>query len=71
MFFASQCWIAFGLFIGIIIILVGVIALAGIEFWSSFWAITIIVFGALILGGAICSFTQRMAYSPSTMPETA
>ena len=58
-FWLPNVRLAFGLFIGIIIILVGVIALAGIEFWSSFWAIIIIMFGALILGGAIYSLTRR------------
>lgn len=51
--------LAFGLIIGIIIIIVGVVSLAGIEFWSSFWAIIIIMFGVLILGGAVYSLTRR------------
>jgi len=49
----------FGLIIGIIIILVGISSLAGIEFWSSFWAIIIIIFGVLIIGGAIYTLTRK------------
>ena len=58
-FWLPNAGLAFGLFIGIVIILVGVVALAGIEFWNSFWAVVIIMFGALILGGAIYSLTRR------------
>jgi uncharacterized membrane protein YvbJ len=58
-FWLPNAGLAFGLFIGIIIILIGVVALAGFEFWSSFWAIIIIMFGALILGGAIYSLTRE------------
>lgn len=47
----------FGLIIGIIIILVGVTMLAGIEI--EYWPIIIIIFGLLIVGGAIYSITQR------------
>ena len=51
--------LAFGLVIGIIIILFGILSLAGIEFWRSFWAIIIISFGVLILGGALYTLTRR------------
>ncbi|MCW4016875.1 MAG: zinc-ribbon domain-containing protein [Candidatus Bathyarchaeota archaeon] len=49
----------FGLIIGILIIIVGILTLAGIEFWSSFWAIIIIMFGLLILGGTIYNLTRK------------
>jgi uncharacterized membrane protein YvbJ len=48
----------FGL-VGIIIILVGILSLAGIEYWRSFWAIIIIIFGVLILGGALYTLTRK------------
>ena len=51
--------LAFGLAIGILIIIVGILTLAGIEFWSSFWAIAMIMFGVLIFGGALYSLTRR------------
>ena len=47
----------FGLIIGIIIILVGISSLAGIDL--EFWPIIIVIFGVLILGGAIYSLTQK------------
>ena len=51
--------LAFGLIVGILIIVVGLLLLVGIEFWSSFWAIALIMFGVLILGGAVYSLTHR------------
>jgi hypothetical protein len=51
--------LVFGLAIGILIIIVGILVLAGIEFWSSFWAIAMIMFGLLIFGGAIFSLIRR------------
>jgi hypothetical protein len=51
--------LVFGLVIGIVIILVGVLALAGIEFWRSFWAIIITAFGVLIATGALYSLTRK------------
>ena len=51
--------LAFGLFIGIVIILVGILTLVGIEFWSSFWAIGMIIFGLLIFGGTLYSIIRR------------
>ena len=47
----------FGLIIGIIIVLVGVTSLAGIDI--EFWPLIIIIFGLLIVGGAIYKVTQR------------
>jgi len=47
----------FGLIIGLIIILVGVTSLAGVDI--DFWPLIIIIFGLLIFGGALYSFTQR------------
>lgn len=47
----------FGLVIGIIIILVGVTSLSGIDI--EFWPLIIIIFGLLILGGAVYSITQK------------
>ena len=47
----------FGLIIGIIIIVVGLSSLAGISL--DLWPVLIIIFGALILGGAIYSITRK------------
>ena len=47
----------FGLVIGIIIILVGVTSLAGIDL--EFWPLIIVIFGLLILGGAIYSLIRK------------
>ncbi|MEJ2242177.1 MAG: zinc-ribbon domain-containing protein [Candidatus Bathyarchaeota archaeon] len=47
----------FGLIIGLIIILVGVISLAGIDI--EFWPLIIIIFGLLIAGGAVYSLTKK------------
>jgi len=47
----------FGLIIGIIIIVVGISSLAGISL--DLWPVLIIIFGALILGGAIYSITRK------------
>ena len=49
----------FGLIIGIIIILVGVLSFAGIDFWRSFWGLMIIIFGALIFSGALYSLKRK------------
>ena len=51
--------LVFGLVIGSVIILMGILALAGIEFWKSFWAIMITAFGVLIAGGALYSLTRK------------
>ena len=51
--------LAFGLVIGILIIIVGILTLAGIEFWSSFWAIALILFGIMIFGGTLYSIIRR------------
>ena len=51
--------LVFGLAIGILIIIVGILTLVGVEFWNSFWAIAMIMFGLLIFGGAIYSLTRR------------
>jgi uncharacterized membrane protein YvbJ len=42
-----------GLVFGIIIVVVGLSLLLEINFWSYFWPIIIIVFGALIILGAL------------------
>lgn len=47
----------FGLIIGLIIILFGITSLAGID--VEFWPLIIIIFGLLIVGGALYSITQR------------
>jgi len=47
----------FGLIIGLIIILAGVTSLAGIDI--EFLPLIIIIFGLLIVGGALYSITQR------------
>ena len=47
----------FGLIIGLIIILLGVTSLAGVDI--DFWPLIIIIFGLLIVGGALYSLTQR------------
>lgn len=47
----------FGLIIGAIIILVGVTSLAGIDL--EFWPLIIVIFGCLILGGAVYKLTQK------------
>ena len=49
--------IIFGLLIGIIIIAVGVTSLAKIPL--DFWSLLIIVFGVLVLGGAIYTLTRK------------
>lgn len=51
--------VIFGLAIGILIVLFGVLSLAGISFWSSFWAIILVMVGILIFGGSIYSLTRR------------
>ena len=53
-----------GLFIGVIVILVGVTSLltgSGVieNFWPLFWPLIIIVFGLLIAAGALYSLTRR------------
>jgi len=49
----------FGLIIGFIIILLGILWLAGIELWNAFWSVIIIIFGLLIVGGALYSLIRR------------
>ena len=51
--------LVFGLIIGFIIILLGILWLAGIELWNAFWSVIIIIFGLLIIGGALYSLTRR------------
>jgi uncharacterized integral membrane protein len=48
-----------GLIIGIIIILWGISSIADIDFGSYFWPFIIIIFGILIVGGAIYKFSRR------------
>ena len=47
----------FGLVIGFIIILFGITSLAGVNI--EFWPLIIIIFGILIVGGAIYSITKK------------
>jgi len=46
-----------GLIIGIIIIVVGISSLAGIDL--EIWPLIILIFGVLILGGAIYTLTRK------------
>ena len=48
-----------GLVIGFIIVLWGVTAILDIDFGSYFWAFIIIVFGILMVAGAIYSINRR------------
>jgi len=47
-----------GLIIGIIIILVGLSWLTGFE-WEHFWPVVVIIFGILIVAGAVYGFSRR------------
>ena len=47
----------FGLVIGIIIIVVGISSLPGIDL--EIWPLIIVIFGLLILGGAIYTLTRK------------
>ena len=51
--------VIFGLLIGAVIILVGIISLMGLEFWRLFWALLIVIFGTLIVAGALYCLTRR------------
>jgi len=55
----SNIGVIFGLLIGVVMIFVGIAWLAGIELTQYFWALIIIVFGLLILVGAIYGFKRR------------
>lgn len=48
-----------GLIIGIIIILAGLSWVAGIDFGRVFWPLIVIVFGILIVAGALYSYGRR------------
>ncbi len=48
-----------GLVIGLIIILWGVTAVLGVDFGDYLWAFIIIIFGTLMVVGAIYSITRR------------
>jgi len=48
-----------GLIIGIIIILVGLSQLPGIDFGEYIWPLIIIVFGILLVAGAIYGYSRR------------
>ncbi len=50
-----------GLIIGVIIIVVGLGLLFNFNFWTFFWPLIVIVFGILILVGAL--FGRRRRYS--------
>jgi uncharacterized membrane protein YvbJ len=47
-----------GLFFGIIIILAGVSWLGGYE-WTLLWPTMVIIFGILVIIGALCAMQQR------------
>jgi amino acid transporter len=49
----------FGLIIGVIIILWGISYIAEIDFGNYFWPVIIIIFGILIVAGAIYKFGRR------------
>jgi uncharacterized membrane protein YvbJ len=48
-----------GLVIGLIIILVGVTSVLGIDFGEYFWAFIIIIFGILMVAGALYTMRRR------------
>ena len=48
-----------GLIIGIIIVLWGISSFADIDFGEYFWPAIIIIFGTLIVAGALYTFTRR------------
>jgi hypothetical protein len=48
-----------GLIIGAIIILWGISSIAEIDFGSYFWPIIIIIFGILMVAGAIYKFSRK------------
>jgi uncharacterized membrane protein YvbJ len=48
-----------GLIIGIIVILVGLSQLPGIDFGEYIWPLIIIVFGILLVAGAIYGYSRR------------
>jgi len=48
-----------GLIIGIIIIIAGISWVAGIDLGRYWWALIVIVFGILIVAGALYSYSRR------------
>jgi len=48
-----------GLIIGMIIILVGVSQLPGIDFGEYIWPLIIIIFGILLIAGALYGYSRR------------
>jgi uncharacterized membrane protein YvbJ len=48
-----------GFVIGLIIILWGVTSVLGIDFGSYLWALIIIIFGSLMVAGALYSMSRR------------
>lgn len=48
-----------GLVIGVIIILVGLSQLPGIDFGKYIWPLVIIIFGILLIAGALYSYSRR------------
>jgi hypothetical protein len=48
-----------GLIIGIIIIFVGLSWVAGLDWGRYFWPLIIVVFGILIVSGALYSYSRR------------
>ena len=48
-----------GLIIGIVVILAGISWLMGYPLWSAFWPLLVIIFGILIVVGAIYAFSRR------------
>ena len=48
-----------GLVIGIIIILAGISWLAGIDIGRYFWGLVVVIFGILIVAGALYGYSRR------------
>ena len=48
-----------GIIVGVIIILAGLSWLLGFEFWENFWPLIVIIFGILVLAGALYGLRRR------------
>ena len=48
-----------GIIFGVIIILAGLSWLLGFEFWENFWQLIVIIFGVLVLAGALYGLRRR------------
>ena len=49
----------FGIIIGAVIIIWGVSAITGFNIWDYFWPIILVIFGLLIVAGAIYAMNRR------------